>query len=350
MKRTLVEMLRCPLTREKLILEVFETESRVYQGQTVEEILTGMLVSPCGYLYPITEGVPRLQLESFFEHESFIRQHRPDYDAIKDKFMANYGGVITKVTRRNYKTKRSFGMEWSIFRYQSDTTWGWDKESRKARFLQELNTNAENLAGKRLLDVGCGNGVLTSGIAEFGMETIGIDVSNSVEKAYRFNENPNVHYIQGDLQLPCFACESFDIVYSTGVIHHTDNTELSFSCISPLVLQGGILYVWLYRPEKDMKHQSLNFVRKFTNKMPLWLQYWIFLVFLVPQGLLKMRLKGVKRNWREQLISYVDVLSCEFRHEHTPVETAVWYAKRNYHSMKVTIEEYLGFGMYGVRK
>jgi hypothetical protein len=41
------------------------------------------------------------------------------------------------------------------------------------------------------------------------------------------------------------------------------------------------------------------------------------------------------------------VLSCEFRYEHTPEEVKVWYAKRNYGNMNVTIEEYLGFGIYG---
>jgi 2-polyprenyl-3-methyl-5-hydroxy-6-metoxy-1,4-benzoquinol methylase/uncharacterized protein YbaR (Trm112 family) len=350
MKETLVDILRCPLTKEKLTMEVYEREERTYSSVKVSEIKSGLLIAPCGYLYPIVKGVPRLQVESFIEHDDFLRKHKKDYDTLKKKIVAEYDYVIKLAIKKNKKTKQSFGMEWNLFRHGKDTTWDWTKESRKERFLKEINTTAENLKGKRLFDVGCGNGVLTSGISEFGIETFGLDVSNSVENAYLYNTNPNVHYIQGDLQLPPFASETFDIVYSTGVIHHTNNTELSFSCISGLTKKGGLLYVWLYRPEKDFKHNALNFTRATTNKFPIMVQYWIFLIFLVPQGLLKMRMKGKKRNWREQLVSYFDVLSCEFRFEHTPKETEVWYLKRDFEKSEVTFEEYLGFGMYGIKK
>lgn len=350
MKEAIVEVLRCPLTKEKLSLEVYEKENRDYKGESITEIKTGLLTSPCGYIFPIINGVPRLQAESFLEHESSIKKHKQDFDSIKSKIISEYDYVIQQAIKRNFKTKQSFGMEWSIFRYNSDSTWGWNKDSRKERFLKELNVTSVDLKGKKLIDIGCGNGVLTSGISEFGMETFGIDVSNSVEQAYINNTNPNVHYIQGDLQIPPFPSGYFDIVYSTGVIHHTNNTELSFSCISELVKNSGILYVWLYRPEKDIKHRALNYVRSFTNKLPILIQYWTYLLFLVPQGLIKMRLKGIKRNWREQLINYFDVLSCEFRHEHTPKEVENWYFKRNFYKIKVTIEEYLGFGILGIRK
>ncbi len=350
MKEAIVDVLRCPLTRGKLTLEIYEKEEKKYSNQTISEVKSGLLVSPSGYLFPVVNGVPRLQAESFLEHDDFLRKHKKDYDVLKKKIVEEYDFVIKQAIKRNKKTKQSFGMEWSVFRHGSDTTWGFNKESRKERFLKEINSTAEELKGKKLFDVGCGNGVLTSGIAEFGMETFGIDVSNSVEKAYINNQNPSVHYVQGDLQLPPFASESFDIVYSTGVIHHTNNTELSFSCISELTKRGGKLYIWLYKPEKDFKHNALNFARSVTNKFPIKAQYWIFLILLVPQGLLKMRLRGIKRNWREQLINYFDVLSCEFRYEHTPEETEIWYLKRDFEKPVVTFVEYLGFGMYGVKK
>ncbi|MCX7878252.1 MAG: class I SAM-dependent methyltransferase, partial [Ignavibacteria bacterium] len=224
---------------------------------------------------------------------------------------------------------------------------GWTKESRKERFLQELKIDRNYLVGKSLLDVGCGNGVLTIGIAELGAETYGMDVSPSVERAYKFNRNSKVHFLQADLQNPPFRLNSLDIVYSSGVIHHTYDTELSFSCIAPLVKQGGRLYVWLYKPEKDLRHNFMITLRKFTNKFPIWMQYLFYLIFLVPQGMLKERLRGRKINWREQLINYFDALSPEFRHEHTPEEVEIWYRKRNFNNITVSITEYLGFGIYG---
>ena len=203
------------------------------------------------------------------------------------------------------------------------------------------------MKGRSLVDIGCGNGVLTSGIAEFGMETYGIDVSLSVERAYEFNQNINAQFLQADLQNPPFANGTFDIVYSTGVIHHTNNTELSFSCISPLLKPSGRLYIWLYKPEKDFRHNFLISLRKITNKMPIWMQYVFYLTCLVPQGMIKEIIRGKKITWREQLINYFDVLSPEFRYEHTPEEVTLWYLKRNFSNINITIKEYLGFGIFG---
>ena len=350
MKESLIEVLRCPLTMAKLGLEIYEKEERNYGNVIVSEVKSGALISSSGYVFPIVNGVPRMQMESFLEHEEFLKKNFKGFPESKKKIYQDFGYVLNQAIKRNRVTKQSFSMEWSLFQHGTDTTWGWNKDVRKTRFLTEINATAEELKGKTLIDVGCGNGVLTSGISEFGMETFGIDGSDSIVNAYIHNTNPNVHYIQCDLQLPPFAVETFDIVYSTGVIHHTNNTELSFSCISGLTKKGGKLYVWLYKPEKDFKHNALNFTRAITNKFPIKVQYWLFLIFLVPQGLLKMRMRGIKRNWREQLVSYFDVLSCEFRFEHTPEETKIWYYKRNFDQLNVTIVQYLGFGMYGVRK
>lgn len=347
MQRKLLNLLLCPIDKNNLQLQVFKTENRKYPKETVEEIMEGLLISGSGFVYPIIGGVPRIQLDAFLEYGDMISLNYSDYETVKNKLLENYGYIINQVIKKTKKTKKSFSQEWKIFKYEGDKTWGFTKDVRKKRFLDEIGVTKEELEGKTLLDVGCGNGVLTNAIADYDVLTIGIDVSYSIERAFQNNDNPNAHFIQCDLQNPPFITNFFDIVYSTGVIHHTNNTELSFSCLTPLVKPKGRLYVWLYKPEKDLRHRAIVKIRKFTHRLPIWLQYSMYLLFLVPWGLLKERLRGKKLSWREQLINYFDVLSCEFRYEHTPEEVKVWYLKRNFSNLTITVIEYLGFGIYG---
>lgn len=349
MQIKITEKLCCPVSKQPMELNVVEKTQRVYKGETREEIISAMFFSLNGFFYPVIDGVPRLQLESFLEYSDFCRLHVSNYDERKQKLFSEFGYLIRQSIRRNINTKKSFGFEWGLFKYNADTTWGWTKDARKQRFLSELNTTEDQLKGKSLLDVGCGNGVLTSGISELGIEAIGIDATRSVERAYKFNENPDAHYVQGDLQMPPFRRESFDIVYSTGVIHHTNNTELSFSCISELLNKNGTIYIWLYHPIKQFKHNAILFLRKFTKHLPLWLQYYLYLILFVPQAMLRNMISKKKRSWREQLIDYFDVLSPEFRFEHTMEEVDTWLAKRNYSKGNKTIDTFYGFGMYAVK-
>jgi SAM-dependent methyltransferase len=347
MQRNLLNTLLCPIDKSPLKLEVYKTENKKYANESVEEIMYGLLISNTGFIYPIIEGVPRMQLDAFLEYEANITQNFKEYSTVRKTLLEKYEYIINQVIKNTKKTKKSFSQEWNIFTYEGDKTWGFTKDVRKKRFLEEIGATADDLPGKTLLDVGCGNGVLTNAIAGYGVQTIGIDVSYSIERAFHNNDNPNAHFIQCDLQNPPFISGYFDIVYSTGVIHHTNNTELSFSCLTPLVKPSGRLYVWLYKPEKDLRHRAIVRIRRFTHRLPIWLQYFLYFTFLVPWGLLKERLRGKKLTWREQLINYFDVLSCEFRYEHTPEEVKIWYLKRNFVKLNVTIVEYLGFGMYG---
>lgn len=347
MQEKILHDLCSPIDKKELKLVIFKNHKKHYSTGEFEECLEGVLLSDNDWMFPIVNGVPRMQLDAFLEYGNFLKNSYKEYDNKKSKLLNSYSKVIKDAIKKTKKTKKSFGQEWSIFKYDNDTTWGFTAESRKKRFLDELNMAPEELKGKKLFDVGCGNGVLTSALSDFGMKTFGIDVSPSIESAYLNNKNADTQFVQGDLQNPPFKISSMDIVYSTGVLHHTNNTELSFSCITPLVKPNGRLYIWLYRPEKDLRHNLLINARKITNKLPIWLQYFVYLVFLVPQGMIKEILRGKKITWREQLINYFDVLSCEFRYEHTTEEVSVWYSKRDFHNLNVTITEYLGFGIYG---
>ncbi|MEJ7589123.1 MAG: class I SAM-dependent methyltransferase [Ferruginibacter sp.] len=133
-----------------------------------------------------------------------------------------------------------------------------------------------SLKDKAVFDAGCGNGKLNGLLASNGITNIAMDFSNSIEVPYALTNSPNVHYIQGDVQFPPAAFDYFNIVHSSGVLIHTNNTELSFSCLRPLIKPGGKLSVWLYHPRKDFIHRSINVVRSVTSKLPPEIQYYLY--------------------------------------------------------------------------
>jgi SAM-dependent methyltransferase len=55
-----------------------------------------------------------------------------------------------------------------------------------------------------------------------------------------------VQFVETDLQQPGLRKGSFDVVYSSGVLHHTPNPRASFARIAQLARPGGMIVLGLY--------------------------------------------------------------------------------------------------------
>jgi len=92
----------------------------------------------------------------------------------------------------------------------------------------------------------------TAAVSTFGLNAVGIDLNDGLGKAnlnkskYTNGNAVNVEYVQGNLFHPPFKERSFDLIYSSGVIHHTAESKATFQKLVPLVKEGGRLYVWVY--------------------------------------------------------------------------------------------------------
>jgi ubiquinone/menaquinone biosynthesis C-methylase UbiE len=103
--------------------------------------------------------------------------------------------------------------------------------------------------GKRLLEVGCGMGTDLLQFARGGALCTGVDLTpRSVEiSSLHFG----LYAMQADFvladgeQLP-FADESFDVVYSNGVLHHTPDTVRAVGELRRVLKPGGLARVMLY--------------------------------------------------------------------------------------------------------
>jgi uncharacterized protein YbaR (Trm112 family) len=156
-----------------------------------QEVMEGSLACSCGKQHNIIGGIPRFLPES-----------------MADNFK---------------KIQATFSHEWKMFRF-GERNWGQDIEYRKKLFLQGMGVEKSDLSGKLILDAGCGSGLLSMEMAKsFGMEVVALDLSFGIEKAYQFNKNPMVHFIQGSvLELP--LKKSFNYVYCAGVLVALPNT------------------------------------------------------------------------------------------------------------------------------
>ena len=350
MQEILIPLLRCPVTRSALSLQVISTSTKVYDGHEEKVIQNGIFYSEQDWFYPVIQGIPRLIVEAFLDYESFFREYLPDYTRKRNYLENKYGGLIKYVRRKNEHSKQSFSQEWNLFDYEKDKTWNEGPDGMYQRFLKETIETNESLAGKLILDAGCGNGLLNQGIAKKGALIIGMDFSLSILKAYERNAEKKALFIQGDIQFPPVAFEAFDIVHSSGVLICTNNTELSFSCIEPCVKQGGKLSVWLYHPRKNFIHKVFNLIRRITSKLPVKAQYYLYLVTVFPVSFLIKRLKGNHQNRREIMVGILDWLSPRYRWEHTHEEAASWFYKRRYHNVQVTTSDLFGFNITGEKE
>ncbi len=350
MQQELLAHLRCPVTRSELKLEVISTTFKYYN--TVEHITVeeGILYADKDWFYPIVKCIPRLLVEAFEDYEIFLRKHLDDYDKKKSILYENHGSLIKNVKKKNRRTKKSFTQEWNVFNYEKDNTWDENSSGMLQRFIIETDETDESIKGKLIFDAGCGNGLLDTLIAEAGATVVGMDFSLSIERAFTKNTQLGALFIQGDVQFPPVAFVDFDIVHSSGVLIATNNTELSFSCIDACVRPEGKVSIWLYHPRNDFIHNSFNFIRRFTSKLPVKIQYYLYMVTLLLVSYLVKRLKGSKQNIREMMIDILDWFSPEYRWEHTTDEAASWFYKRNYKSVKVTTTNLFGFNITGVKK
>ena len=153
-------------------------------------------------------------------------------------------GVARFVAGQAYS--ESFGFEWNYFaRTQLDSTRG-EARSRET-FIQKTGWSLDALRDKRVLDAGCGMGRFAEVCAEAGAEVYAVDLSTAVEAAYRnLGHRGNVHFFQADIMNLPFADETFDFIYSIGVLHHTPDTRAAFLRLVPLLKPGGTIAIWVY--------------------------------------------------------------------------------------------------------
>ncbi|MFT6099973.1 MAG: 2-polyprenyl-6-hydroxyphenyl methylase/3-demethylubiquinone-9 3-methyltransferase [Arenicella sp.] len=128
----------------------------------------------------------------------------------------------------------------------------WDPESefRPLHAINPLRTEYINLhspvKNKKLLDVGCGGGLISEAMSAFGAEVTGIDMGEaplSVAKLHLLESGEKVEYIKITAeQLAEQRPEQYDVVTCLEMLEHVPNPALVIEACAKMVKPGGDVY------------------------------------------------------------------------------------------------------------
>lgn len=103
------------------------------------------------------------------------------------------------------------------------------------------------LAGLRLLDIGCGGGLLSEPLARLGADVVGVDAAEKNVKTAKAHADRNgiaIDYRHGTVELLAEAGEEkFDAVLNMEVVEHVADPDEFLSCCASLVKPGGLMIV-----------------------------------------------------------------------------------------------------------
>jgi SAM-dependent methyltransferase len=171
-------------------------------------------------------------------------------------------GVVRFVEENNYAD--SFGYQWHQFqRTQMDHQ---RRNLSELGFIRKTGLQPQDFKGKLVLDVGCGTGRFAEVATRWGARVVGIDLSAAAEVAAKNLADREFVALQCDVFALPFAPESFDLIYSMGVLHHTPDCEKAFKALPQYLKPGGIVAVWLYSGYNKWYRFSDQY-RKITHRM-----------------------------------------------------------------------------------
>ncbi|HYQ08990.1 MAG TPA: bifunctional 2-polyprenyl-6-hydroxyphenol methylase/3-demethylubiquinol 3-O-methyltransferase UbiG [Xanthobacteraceae bacterium] len=117
---------------------------------------------------------------------------------------------------------------------------------RSAAHFQRDPNRLDSLAGLRVLDIGCGGGILAEPLARLGAAVVGVDPSESnvvVARRHAGQSQLTIDYRNSSAEALAAAGEKFDIVLAMEVVEHVTDLKLFIDTAAAMVKADGLLFV-----------------------------------------------------------------------------------------------------------
>jgi SAM-dependent methyltransferase len=168
------------------------------------------------------------------------------------------------------QTSDVFGYKWQ----QRETFESEEMRTRTRRWLTERYGDvssdafwAEHPDDPVLLDAGCGAAYSALSLFDQALAKVryvGVDVSEAVDvAATRFGEGGLTGgFLQADLTDLPLEPASIDVIFSEGVLHHTDSTRDALLALARLLKPGGRFLFYVYRRKGPIREFTDDYVRE----------------------------------------------------------------------------------------
>jgi ubiquinone/menaquinone biosynthesis C-methylase UbiE len=201
------------------------------RAASLQESADAWLCAACGRIYPIDPGLGVVQ----FLPPDAANQAKGNIQAWwGDLYRQLYEPTDRALTRDSLAEKLSLTED--LF--------------RKRDMLAVIEMPLAALSGKSVLEIGPGGGAHSCLFAKYGAQVTALDITppraaSTNKKLKLVGDGSGVAY-QGDGENLPFKNDSFDIVYSNGVLHHSENTERCIAEVLRVLKPGGKAVLMLY--------------------------------------------------------------------------------------------------------
>jgi SAM-dependent methyltransferase len=121
----------------------------------------------------------------------------------------------------------------------------------------------------RIAEIGCGTGQTSLYLARADRQVVALDLSREALKlgaaaAQRYGIE-RVTFVEADLSRLPLKAGAFDLVYSSGVLHHTPDPRAAFARIVDAVRPGGMIVIGLYNTVARLPLRARRVVARLTG-------------------------------------------------------------------------------------